>query len=202
MTLWELLEGDRGNRIQTRAARRRIRSHLRLRAHTDRVTSIRAQRGTTDLQHLTYQYYVNGLGPRTPGRVRDGSAPRNVHLRPAAPPSGPQSRGPDCHHLRVRSNRKPETRRPKTFTPVAGRPQLAQTIGQTTYAYNTNGNQTSLPGSAVPSGTQTYTYNAFDMPRTITAGTGASAITVDLEYGAGQERVVKRVNNPGATGRT
>ncbi len=79
---------------------------------------------------------------------------------------------------------------------MPNRPQLAQVIDQNSYGYDANGNQTSRSGPAVSSGTQTVTYNAFDMPRTITAGTGDNTVSVGFEYGAGEERVVKRVNNP------
>lgn len=72
------------------------------------------------------------------------------------------------------------------------RPHFIQTVtatGTNTYAYDDNGNVTSRLGADIPGGSQTIDYTTFDMPRTITSGTG-EATTID--YDANESRVALR----------
>lgn len=57
------------------------------------------------------------------------------------------------------------------------------------FEYDGRGNQTRRTGPKVPGGEQSIGYNVFNLPDTITTGTGASAFSVAFDYDASGTRV-------------
>ncbi len=195
-SLWKLLEVELGYRIKReQLGDGSIRTYGYEEA-TERLASIQTRRGPTLVQDLTYQYFPNGL-VRERRDVLAGT-PAETFLYDPLLRLKAEIRGSNVtiHGYDAIGNLKIAG---QTSTSELGRPQLAHTIGQNTYGYDANGNEISRSGPGIPGGTQTFTYNAFDMPSTITSGSGTGAMTVNLGYGPGQERVVKRVTNAGGS---
>jgi RHS repeat-associated protein len=68
------------------------------------------------------------------------------------------------------------------YTYDAAQPHAVTSAGKSKYGYDGNGNQVSRPGVTID-------YSSFNMPTRFTRASGA---IVDLEYTAGQQRLVKR----------
>jgi RHS repeat-associated protein len=71
----------------------------------------------------------------------------------------------------------------------------ASTAGGNTYLYDDNGNQYSRTGPGIPGGAQAVTFNSFNLPLTITTGTG-SGVPTTFQYDADFKRVYKRHGPP------
>ena len=69
-------------------------------------------------------------------------------------------------------------------------------VGDTTYLYDANGNQTERSGSLAHGGYQSFEYNDFDMPHRVTSGTGIQTVTT-LEYTSSGQRVREDTTSPG-----
>jgi len=82
---------------------------------------------------------------------------------------------------------------------LSGRPHAVTSVGlgtdeESTYEYDEVGNQVSRQGAWVVGGQQSVQYNAFNLPRSITTGTGSQAEETSFRYSASGTRVLKRSN--------
>jgi RHS repeat-associated protein len=84
------------------------------------------------------------------------------------------------------------TRGNTTLTYHDTQPHLLEMAGDNTYGYDANGNVGTRVGPDVPGGGQTFEYTPFDLPRSISTGSGAAARTTQFEYTASQTRAVRR----------
>jgi RHS repeat-associated protein len=64
--------------------------------------------------------------------------------------------------------------------------------GENAYGYDFNGNVQDREGPDVPGTRQTFTYTPFDLPSSITTGSGTGGKLTQFEYSADEERMVRR----------
>lgn len=71
----------------------------------------------------------------------------------------------------------------------SSRPHAVTSVGASTYAYDSRGNQITRTGPAVAGGAQQIDYTPFNLPSRITTGTGAGQTSLDITYDADHRRV-------------
>jgi RHS repeat-associated protein len=79
-----------------------------------------------------------------------------------------------------------------SYTYHPSRPNAVATAGDNSYQYDNNGNQKHREGPGIAGGVQDITHTAFNLPRTITTGTGAASSVTEFDYDAMEQRVAKR----------
>jgi RHS repeat-associated protein len=75
---------------------------------------------------------------------------------------------------------------------MLGKPHLLQSANANSYVYDPNGNVSQRGGSDIPGGVQNFEYTPFDLPSSITTGSGAAARTTLFEYTADAVRAIRR----------
>jgi RHS repeat-associated protein len=84
------------------------------------------------------------------------------------------------------------TRGNKTITYVPSQPHQVSAAGGNVYAYDASGNVEFRSGPEIPGGAQSFTYTAFNLPRSVHTGTGSTARDTMFEYTADEARVIRR----------
>jgi RHS repeat-associated protein len=199
--IWEMTNAFQGYLTQDVTFGNGSTSSFGYDADHHRLSSAYTELDDTAIQDLQYSYYNNGQVREriTPDRNREYFYDELGRLSRVETPNAATKQ----YHYDEIGNI--TTRGFKNNVYRTDKPHLLDYVSHlstTSYSYDGSGNVQSRVGPAVPGGSQTIDYTHFDLPKTITTGSGSAARDTEFDYSAEESRVVRREFEGTGVGRT
>jgi RHS repeat-associated protein len=195
---WQLLQDDQGYRIGHEQLGNGLDTRRDYYPLTGNVNHIITMKGADQRQYLFYHYDpADNVDIRQDRALTGGALPAEtfeydgmdrLKTRTLAPLGGSGSQVTESFSYDTLGNVSTSPIGTYSYNHPVGLPHAVSAIGGNNYGYDNAGNLLTRSGPNVPGGSQTFQYTAFNLPRSITVGTGSSNVTT-FDYDASHARV-------------
>ncbi|MEO6599075.1 MAG: RHS repeat-associated core domain-containing protein, partial [Polyangiaceae bacterium] len=199
---WRITDEDTRGRVTEVTLGNGVRERYRFEPTSQLLSSVRVlDQSNSELGSLGYGYYANGQIMERDLARGDVARTRTVIYDSARRLESVTETGPgalDEVFGFSPSGRLQSRTKYGDYVPDAQRPLAVGSVAGNEFSYDDRGNQKTRAGLDIPGGSQTLTYNRFNLPSQVLFGDpGNPDHTVNYEYDAGGNRVVKRETNGG-----
>jgi RHS repeat-associated protein len=198
---WRITDIDGRGRLHEITLGNGVRESYDFDPTTQLISDIRVLDDTSELSHLSYDYYANGQvhertlvhGAVTRSRTLTYDSARRLDTVSESGPDAVDEAFGFSPAGRLESRSKFGN-----YTPDVDHPHALGSVAGNDFTYDARGNQETRTGPNIVGGTQTITYTRFGLPDEILLGDPDSPDrAISFEYDAAGKRVAKRESNGG-----